>query len=112
MPGPAAVAGGGAAASRRSDTTSTRAWAASGPAWAVTVPVPVPTAMSVVPRLAETGADERGDTLVMDTVQYWFPVPGQAACLFVSASTPNLATADELVQDFDRIASSVELLVD
>ena len=60
--------------------------------------------------LAESGADERGDTLLVDTVQYWLPVPDRHDCVFISGSTPNVALGDAFADEWQWIAETVELM--
>lgn len=59
--------------------------------------------------LTETDRDEHGDTLALDVIEHWLPVPGHPDSIIVSASTPNLALADDLAESFDWIAQNVEL---
>lgn len=62
--------------------------------------------------LAESGADERGDTLLLDTVQYWLPVPDRRDCVFISGSTPNVALGDAFADECRWIADTVELMLE
>ncbi|MGH9022744.1 MAG: hypothetical protein ACRDV9_06550 [Acidimicrobiia bacterium] len=54
---------------------------------------------------AEAGPGEA--SVVLCAVQHWIPVPGQPQVAVVSASTPCLGFAEDLVGVFDRIAASL-----
>jgi hypothetical protein len=45
---------------------------------------------------------------LLETVQYWLPVPDQPRTLLLHFATPTLGLADELVAEFDRIAQGLE----
>jgi hypothetical protein len=63
--------------------------------------------------ITETGPGrdqhDEGRTVLLETVQYWLPVPGQADTLLVQFATPNLGMGEELVAEFDTIADHLEL---
>ncbi|HWC14901.1 MAG TPA: hypothetical protein VG929_09935 [Actinomycetota bacterium] len=58
--------------------------------------------------LAETEADAKGDTIALDVVQHWVPVPERAEMIVISSSTPNLVFADDIVKAFDAVAETLE----
>lgn len=58
--------------------------------------------------LTQTEADPKGDTIALDVVQHWVPVPGHPDMVLVSSSTPNLVFADGIVKIFDAVADSLE----
>lgn len=43
---------------------------------------------------------------LIETVQYWVPVPGRDALLLVLMSTPSFAVAEPLVAEFDEIVTT------
>ena len=59
--------------------------------------------------LTQTDPDPDGSTIALDVVQHWVPVPGFPDTVLISATTPNLVFADELVEAFDAIAATLEL---
>lgn len=60
--------------------------------------------------LAETDRDEKGETLVLDTVQYSVPVPDHPDMVIILGSTPSLSLADQLIETIDWIARTLEFL--
>lgn len=60
--------------------------------------------------ISDTEQDENEQWVaLLETVQYWIPVPGWPACLLLNFSTPNLAGAEPLVTEFDQIARRLDL---
>ncbi|MGH9137634.1 MAG: hypothetical protein ACRD0G_11390 [Acidimicrobiales bacterium] len=59
--------------------------------------------------ITEAEPDEDGGLLLVETVQYWLPVPGHDDLILLAFSTPNLAGADALIDEFDAIAARVKL---
>jgi hypothetical protein len=48
-----------------------------------------------------------GDEVLVDLVQHWVPVPGHAAMVVLSGTTPCLDVADDLAAVFDRMAETL-----
>jgi hypothetical protein len=72
-----------------------------------TVDLPVGRAVRLG-RLARTDGADPGETeVVVEMVQHWLPVPGEATMVVLAGSSPCLHAADELALAFDSIARSV-----
>jgi hypothetical protein len=55
---------------------------------------------------------EAGQSLLLEFVQYWLPVPGTGTRMVLSCSTPLLAVAQHITPLFDDIARTIEVFRD
>lgn len=75
--------------------------------------VELPAGRAVVLRmLAESPPAAGGDTYVLETAQYWLPVPGVPESIVIDGSTPNLPLVDGFLDELHWIASSVVFVLE
>lgn len=53
--------------------------------------------------------DAGGPDLLVETVQYWLPVPATLDLVLLSFAAPDLARAEELMVEFDQLAGSLTI---
>jgi hypothetical protein len=66
--------------------------------------------VQVVTEADPSPGEEDVRAAVLETVQYWLPVPDAPSILLLHCATPTLGLADELVAEFDEIARHLELV--
>lgn len=65
--------------------------------------------VQVVSQTDPSSGDGDPRAALLETVQYWLPVPGQPSTLLLHFATPTLGLADDLVAEFDEVAGRLEL---
>lgn len=60
---------------------------------------------------SEPGQPRNGHSreVVLDNIQYWIPVPDRPLALLLTLATPNLAAAEVIAKEFDRIVEHLTL---
>jgi len=63
--------------------------------------------------LSESAPGDEGETIALDVVQHWVPVPRYPDMIVLSTTTPNLVRADEIFEAVDEgIVDTLEFVFD